>query len=116
MRTVKAERRPGHGLARSLSAAGRAAGQQGRAQADPTTYYSSCTSRPRQWSGTLRRLMASGNLRVFPLVWGVYPYPRPRTNLTKEDSLSLGKLSVLCMFEPSFCSERGLECFGRGPE
>jgi hypothetical protein len=41
----------------------------------------------------------------FSLVWGVYPYPPPRTNFMKEVSLSLGNLSVLCMFEPGFWSE-----------
>src|SRR5260370_2983231 len=105
MRTGKAEQRPEHGRARSRSAAGRAAAQQGRAQADPTTYYSSCTNKPKPWSKTRRRLTASGYSRFFPLVPGI-PLPHSRTNFTKEDSLSLGKLIVFCVFERGFWSDR----------
>src|SRR5256885_16031622 len=72
MRTVKAERRLEHGLARSRSAAGREAGQQGRAQADPTTYYNSCTNKPRQWSRTRRHLTGLLETRTFFRLSGAY--------------------------------------------
>src|SRR5437667_4948011 len=78
MRTGKAEQRPEHGPAHSLSAAGRAAALQERAQADPTICSNSCTSRPRQWSGTRRLLTASGTFAgFFPLVTGIPLPPSP---------------------------------------
>src|SRR5437879_986992 len=90
MRTVKAEQLPEHGLARSRLAAGRAAGQQGRAQADHTTYYSSCTNKPKPWSGTRKRLTASGNSRFFPLVTGI-PLPASPNEFREESLTFLGQ-------------------------
>src|SRR5438876_389485 len=78
MRTGKAEQRPAHGPAHNRLEAGRAAALQGRAQADPTTYYSSCTNKPRQWSRTRRRLTASGTFAgIFSLVTGIALPPSP---------------------------------------
>src|SRR5438105_10492802 len=78
MRTVKVEQRREHGLARNRLAAGRAAGLQGRAQADPTIYYSSCTNRLKPWSGTPRLLTASGTFAgFFSLVTGIPLPPFP---------------------------------------
>src|SRR5437879_13725171 len=87
MRTVKAEQRRGLGLALSRLAAGRAAALQERAQADPTIYSSSCTNKPRQWSGTHRHLTASATQTLFSACPRRIPLP-PSSNEFHEGSLT----------------------------
>src|SRR5207245_9270069 len=98
------------------SAAGRAAGQQGRAQADPTTYHSSCTNKPRPSSGTHRRLTASRNFHgLFLACNGYTPTRLPEQISRRKSHLPWADCLFCACLSPVF-DRAGSRIFGPDPE